>query len=127
MLVMTRVLGASRAPRQLSVSCATNANSGVLAPADSAFPLYSPSSRRTVRIMATSPIFLAAFGFGGMELLIVLLIVLVLFGGAKLPSLAKGLGQSIKEFKKASKDDDEAKNGDPDAKKPEVTKTHGTN
>ena len=77
--------------------------------------------------MDTSPIFLAAFGFGGMELMIVLLIILVLFGGAKLPSLAKGLGQSIKEFKKASKDDDEAKPVDADAKKPEVSKTHGTN
>ncbi|RFC46196.1 MAG: sec-independent protein translocase protein TatA, partial [Verrucomicrobia bacterium] len=29
------------------------------------------------------------------------------FGGTKLPSLAKGLGQSIKEFKKASRDDPE--------------------
>ena len=127
MLVMTRELGACTAARHPAISCATDANYGVPPPADSAFPLYSPSSQRTVRIMATSPIFLAAFGFGGMELLIVLLIVLVLFGGAKLPSLAKGLGQSIKEFKKASKDDDEAKNGDPDAEKPEVTKTHGTN
>ncbi len=77
--------------------------------------------------MDTSPIFLAAFGFGGMELMIVLLIILVLFGGAKLPSLAKGLGQSIKEFKKASKDEDETKTVDADAKKPEVSKTHGTN
>lgn len=77
--------------------------------------------------MDTSPTFLAAFGFGGMELLIVLIIVLVLFGGAKLPSLAKGLGQSIKEFKKASKDDDETKPADAEAKKPEVSKTHGTN
>jgi len=32
---------------------------------------------------------------------------LVLFGGAKLPGLAKGIGQSIKEFKKASKDEPE--------------------
>jgi len=59
--------------------------------------------------------------------LTLILIVLVLFGGAKLPSLAKGLGQSIREFKKASKDDDEAKAVDADAKKPEVSKTHGTN
>ena len=81
--------------------------------------------------MAISPTILAAFGFGGMELLIVLLIILVLFGGAKLPSLAKGLGQSIKEFKKASKDDDDTKPADTkpaaDAKKSEPPATHGSN
>lgn len=44
-------------------------------------------------------------GLGGPELLIILVILLLLFGGAKLPSLAKGLGQSIKEFKNAAKDD----------------------
>lgn len=36
---------------------------------------------------------------GGSELLIILLIVLVLFGGAKLPKLARSLGQAQKEFK----------------------------
>ena len=78
--------------------------------------------------MALSPVFLAAFGFGGGELMIVLIIILVLFGGAKLTSLARGLGQSIKEFKKASKDDDETKPADPEVKKPvEATKTHGAN
>ena len=41
---------------------------------------------------------------GGGEWVLIFLIVLLLFGGAKLPSLAKGLGQSIKEFKKASSD-----------------------
>ncbi len=44
-------------------------------------------------------------GLGGSELIIILAILLLLFGGAKLPSLAKGLGQSIKEFKNAAKDD----------------------
>lgn len=78
--------------------------------------------------MANPPAILAAFGLGGMELLIILLIILVLFGGAKLPSLAKGLGQSIKEFKKASKDDDETKPADAEVKKqPEASKTPGAN
>jgi sec-independent protein translocase protein TatA len=72
---------------------------------------------------------LAAFGFGGGELLIILLILLVLFGGSKLPSLAKGLGQSIKEFKKASKDDEPTKPVETEERKTpaEVTKTPGAN
>jgi sec-independent protein translocase protein TatA len=37
---------------------------------------------------------------GGMELIIILAIVLLLFGGKKLPSLARSLGKSSKEFKK---------------------------
>ena len=37
---------------------------------------------------------------GGGEWVLILLIILLLFGGAKLPQLARGLGQSIKEFKK---------------------------
>lgn len=81
--------------------------------------------------MATSPVFFAALVPGGWELVLILAIVLLLFGGAKLPSLAKGLGQSIKEFKKASKDDEPAKPAAPaeaDAKKAdESVKTHGSN
>jgi sec-independent protein translocase protein TatA len=44
---------------------------------------------------------------GGQELLIILAVILLLFGGSKLPSLARGLGQSIKEFKKGAREDDE--------------------
>ncbi len=47
------------------------------------------------------------FGLGGPELILILVILLLLFGGSKLPQLAKGLGQSVKEFKKASKEDEE--------------------
>ena len=49
--------------------------------------------------------------FGAPELLIVLLIVLLLFGGAKLPKLARSLGEASKEFKKGidDKDKDEKK------------------
>ena len=41
---------------------------------------------------------------GPSELLIILAVVLVLFGGKKLPELAKGLGQGLKEFKQATSD-----------------------
>ncbi len=51
---------------------------------------------------------LAILGLGATELIIVFLVIMLLFGGAKLPGLAKGLGQSIKEFKKASKEEDPA-------------------
>lgn len=47
--------------------------------------------------------------FDGPELIIVLVVVLVLFGGSQLPKLARNIGQAQKEFKKgiedASKDD----------------------
>src|SRR5580693_81511 len=45
----------------------------------------------------------AAF-LGGWEWLIVLLAVLLLFGAKKIPDLARGLGQGIREFKKATKE-----------------------
>lgn len=51
------------------------------------------------------PTLFAIMGLGPTELIVVLVILLLLFGGAKLPALAKGLGQSIKEFKNASKDE----------------------
>jgi len=41
---------------------------------------------------------------GGFEIVVILLIVLLLYGGKKLPELARGLGEGIKEFKKASND-----------------------
>ena len=43
----------------------------------------------------------AAF-LGGWEIVLILAVVLILFGAKKLPELARGLGQGIKEFKKAT-------------------------
>ncbi|MBI5425630.1 MAG: twin-arginine translocase TatA/TatE family subunit [Opitutae bacterium] len=43
-------------------------------------------------------------GIGGPELMLILFIILLLFGANKLPELAKGLGKSVKEFKKAAAD-----------------------
>ena len=47
---------------------------------------------------------LGVLGLGGWEVVLILAVVLVLFGAKKLPELAKGLGQGIKEFKKATRD-----------------------
>jgi sec-independent protein translocase protein TatA len=47
---------------------------------------------------------LAIFGMGGGEIIFVFAVALVLFGANKIPQFAKGLGQAIKEFKKASSD-----------------------
>ena len=45
----------------------------------------------------------------GMELVIILVVILLLFGGKKIPELAKGLGEGIKNFKNSVKDDEEIK------------------
>ncbi len=47
---------------------------------------------------------LGLFNLGGGEIILVLLLVLILFGARKIPELAKGLGQGIKEFKKATRE-----------------------
>jgi sec-independent protein translocase protein TatA len=49
-------------------------------------------------------VILAVFGLGGGELIIILGAVLILFGAKKIPEFAKGLGQGMKEFKKASRE-----------------------
>jgi sec-independent protein translocase protein TatA len=43
------------------------------------------------------------FGLGTGELVIILVVVLLLFGGTKIPQLMRGLGRGVKEFKDASK------------------------
>jgi sec-independent protein translocase protein TatA len=45
---------------------------------------------------------------GYQELLIIMLIVLVLFGGSRLPSLMRNLGRSANEFKRGMRDEPEA-------------------
>ena len=47
---------------------------------------------------------LIMFGIGTQELLLILLIILLFFGPKKLPELARGLGQAIKELKKGFKE-----------------------
>ena len=51
--------------------------------------------------------FAGVLGLGGPEVLLIFAVLLLLFGGSKLPELAKGLGKSIREFKQASRDEPE--------------------
>ncbi len=47
------------------------------------------------------------FGFGMQELIIILIIVIIIFGASRLPELGRGIGQAIKNFKKATSEPDE--------------------
>ena len=58
------------------------------------------------------------FGIGTPEIVVIVLIVLLLFGGRKIPELMKGLGSGIKEFNKAKNDvTDSIKDGMKEEKK----------
>lgn len=54
--------------------------------------------------MISQTIFLGAFGWT--EIAMIAVVVLLLFGGKKIPELMKGLGGGLKEFKKAAGDDE---------------------
>lgn len=45
--------------------------------------------------------------FGATEIILILLVIVLLFGARKIPELMKGIGQGMKEFKKASRVEDE--------------------
>lgn len=46
-------------------------------------------------------------GLGSTEIIVIVLIILILFGGKKIPELMRGLGSGVKEFKKATNGEDE--------------------
>lgn len=50
--------------------------------------------------------YVLAWALGPTEMIIIALVLLLLFGGKKIPELMKGLGKGMKEFKDASKKDD---------------------
>ena len=52
------------------------------------------------------------FGLGMQEVLVIALIVLLLFGGKKIPELMKGLGKGVKSFKDGMKEIDDDKSDD---------------
>ena len=57
---------------------------------------------------------LLIFGLGGQEILFIALIVLLLFGGRKIPELMKGLGKGVKSFKDGMNDIEKQINADPE-------------
>ena len=52
------------------------------------------------------------FGLSGQEVLLIALVVLLLFGGAKIPELMRGLGKGVKSFKDGMKEIDEEVKGE---------------
>lgn len=51
--------------------------------------------------------FILPLAIGAPQIILIVIVVLLLFGGRKIPELMRGLGSGIKEFKDASKEDDE--------------------
>ncbi|MGC9470845.1 MAG: twin-arginine translocase TatA/TatE family subunit [Bacteroidales bacterium] len=56
-------------------------------------------------------LFIIAGMIGPWQIVLIVVILLLLFGGRKIPELMKGLGQGLKEFKKATSQDDEDSGG----------------
>ena len=60
------------------------------------------------------------FGLGGTELIILFVVILLIFGPSQIPKMARGLGQAMREFRKAQREiGDELKRDDPNTKPPE--------
>ena len=55
-----------------------------------------------------------------MHLILIILVIVLLFGGKKIPELMKGIGQGMKEFKKASTLNDESEKKEPEVKDFEI-------
>lgn len=51
---------------------------------------------------------------GGQEIIIIALVILLLFGGKKIPELMRGLGKGVSQFKKGMKDIEDEINAEPD-------------
>lgn len=62
-------------------------------------------------------VFTLGFNLGGMEILLLAFVVLLLFGGKKIPELMKGIGKGVKSFKDGVKGIEDDIKADDDAKK----------
>ena len=51
--------------------------------------------------------FILPLAIGAPQIILIVVVILLLFGGRKIPELMRGLGSGIKEFKDASKDDED--------------------
>ncbi len=59
------------------------------------------------------------FGLGGSEIGLVFLIILLIFGPSQIPKMARGVGQALREFRKAQREiTDEVNREEPPAEKP---------
>jgi sec-independent protein translocase protein TatA len=63
--------------------------------------LQKPFKRKNMNLLIIAGV------IGPQELIVVLVVVVLMFGGTKIPELMKGLGKGIKEFKAASKSDED--------------------
>ena len=67
------------------------------------------------------------FGLGGSEIGLVFLIILLIFGPSQIPKMARGLGQALREFRKAQREiTDEVNREEPPAEKPGGSGTTST-
>jgi sec-independent protein translocase protein TatA len=58
--------------------------------------------------MTTLPMFLLIGAIGPWQIVLIVVVLLLLFGGKKIPELMRGLGQGMKEFKDASRQDEKS-------------------
>lgn len=67
------------------------------------------------------------FGLGGSEIGLIFLIILLIFGPSQIPKMARGLGQALREFRKAQREiTDEVNREEPPAEKPDGSGTTST-
>ena len=64
-------------------------------------PNYLATSGNSLMLKPVMSLLASFMNLAGPDLIIILLIILVLFGAKKLPELARGMGQAVKEFQKA--------------------------